>query len=84
MGLRFEILDHAAPSPKPGRLTLTCDGHAEGEGMVQSFESPGGFLAMHRAAMAAGWKETFHNGERIFLGPCCSGKQQQHAAPIER
>jgi hypothetical protein len=75
MGLRFAAIDASAPSPRPGRLTLTCDSHAEGEGMVQSFEHPGGYLAMYRAALAAGWKETFRNGERLFLGPCCSGKQ---------
>ncbi|MBO0715963.1 MAG: hypothetical protein J2P55_01330 [Rhizobiales bacterium] len=72
MVLSYVVIDPDAPPPRPGRLTLTCDGC---ERTTQAFEHPDGYLGMQRLAMAAGWKETFRSGNRLLLGPCCSGKQ---------
>ena len=78
MGMRYTSLKEDGPLPWPGVLMLTCDGHRrdllQQGGMVQTFRHPDGFTAMYSHAMRAGWKDTFIDGERVFLGPCCSGK----------
>jgi hypothetical protein len=55
-------------------LVLTCDGYGCSNRVPQVFEHAHGYIPQYRAAMAAGWKDAFRNGRRIFLGPCCSGK----------
>jgi hypothetical protein len=54
--------------PRPVTMILTCDGD---HGL---FEPPSAEFATYDAAMRAGWKETYINDRRCFLGPCCSGK----------
>lgn len=78
MGLKYITIDERAPYPRPGRLILQCDGHRRSlnlfGGMIQDFTHPDGFFGMYRDAIRSGWKDTFRDGERVFLGPCCSGK----------
>jgi hypothetical protein len=74
----------AAPVPREAVLELACDGEHGGDLFAAPparavFDDPSGFVAQHGAAMAAGWLETFRGGERVFLGPCCSGKKPRSA-----
>ena len=74
MTLAYVIVREEGPFPRQGRLILTCDGDHGLFPHSQSFEHRDGFMGEYRAAMAAGWKDTFWRGERVFFGPCCSGK----------
>lgn len=68
MGLRVFAVDPGGPVPRQVAWQFGCDGdHGMLPSPIQTFTS-------YQAAMAAGWKETFINDARKFLGPCCSGK----------
>lgn len=58
-------------------LKFTCDSKNH-KGFVKTVVSQRWELKFFewnfRAAMKAGWKETFRNGRRVFLCPGCSGK----------
>jgi hypothetical protein len=78
MGLKVITTDETAPYPRPLRMVLMCDGHGDKlelfGGMRQEFTHADGFHGMYCDAMRAGWKDTHRGGERVILGPCCSGK----------
>lgn len=83
MGIKISIFEGAVPRfPLEIELTLVCDGPQHGpEGGFLAAEAvplmvrhSDGFMGCYRTAMAAGWKDTHRNGERVFFGPCCSGK----------
>lgn len=81
MGLQITCVNDKATIPRETVLTLTCDGHHNAVdlfgGLIQDFAGPG-FISQYSAAMRAGWKDTCNErGERVFLGPCCSGKEKR-------
>jgi hypothetical protein len=83
MGITIFCKDETAPYPRPLVLALTCDGeHGLLPATVEHFEHPGGFIAQHAMAMKAGWLER-GNGERLWFGPCCSGKRVVEAVDRE-
>lgn len=62
--------------PLRATLRLTCDGfHGFYEKPVAKFYS--GKTFAYAQAMAAGWKESFVDGDRKFFCPKCSGKVKQ-------
>lgn len=75
MGMTIDLVETPLPPLSPlsaTRLVLVCDGCLLGT--TDSFVHDDGFIGQHREAMAAGWKETFGDSRRLWLGPCCSGK----------
>lgn len=74
MGLRIYAPRPRDPLPRKAVLELTCDGCRGFLGPTQATFDRGGFIRQFSDAMSAGWRETFVDGERRFLGPCCSGK----------
>ena len=77
MGLRL-LSNDCDPIPRQSRLELTCDGdHGLLPPPIEIFADDG-FIHQHSSAMAAGWLERMDGGRgRIWLGPCCSGKQRR-------
>jgi hypothetical protein len=61
--------------PRDIRMVLICDRADHDPEVVGSQTFTGGFIGCYRDAMAAGWKDTFAYGQRVFYGPCCSGKK---------
>jgi hypothetical protein len=75
--MQIDTAESSGPIPRSILICLRCDGH-EGEligGDVAVFKHVGGFMGAYSLAMKAGWKDTCRSGRRIFLGPCCSGKE---------
>ena len=78
MGIRIFTVDEATPVPRRSILELICDGeHADlFAPSPQRFEHPDGFIGQHAAAMRAGWIERQDGSRgRVWIGPCCSGKE---------
>lgn len=82
MGIRIDPVKGEFPfGPVKVELTLTCDGpdHQDlfsgGAPPIERFAHPSGFMGCYSTAMSHGWKDTFRKGERVFFGPCCSGKR---------
>jgi hypothetical protein len=73
----IEAVDACGPIPRAILICLRCDGH-EGQligGDIAVFKHPEGYIGAYGLAMKAGWKDTAHDGKRVFFGPCCSGKR---------
>lgn len=70
MGIRVFAAKPDAPIPRETVWEFRCDGD---HGFLTP--EPGRF-ADYAAAMRAGWKEWggLSGEQRLFLGPCCSGK----------
>lgn len=83
MGISVSIFcGEVARVPADILLTMICDNHRSVDSLfvergpdMQYFRSDDGFIGCYRDAMAAGWKDVHRGGRRIFLGPCCSGKE---------
>jgi len=82
MGMAISIFCHEIPKvPADIWVSMICDNHGappiilERGPCYQRFQSDDGFIGCYRDAMAAGWKDVHRGGRRIFLGPCCSGKE---------
>lgn len=72
MGMRIFCPDEDQAVPRDVVLELACDGeHGLFPPAPARFAGPGW---LNDYAMTAGWKTTFRDGERVWLGPCCSGK----------
>jgi hypothetical protein len=85
MGIRIQCDDESAAPPRPISVFLVCDG--DGHGMfpadVAIFRHPEGFVGCHKLAMGAGWLERDGGARgRLWLGPCCSGKEPSRKAAI--
>ena len=75
----IEAVDACGPIPRAILICLRCDGH-DGQligGDIAVFKHPEGYIGAYGLAMKAGWKDTAHDGKRVFFGPCCSGKKDQ-------
>lgn len=72
--IEIAVVDAGAPTPRPLRLTLSCDGDHGLFPVAEDFEHADGMMGAYRLAMNRGWKDTSRNGRRVFFGPCCSGK----------
>lgn len=76
MGLRIFCPDDTVPVPRPVFMELICDGDDHGLLPAEMVFREGGVIEQLGAAMRAGWKETYTgDGEKRWLGPCCSGKK---------
>jgi hypothetical protein len=76
VGFRMISIEAVGEIPREILICLRCDGH-EGEligGAIAVFKHPAGYIGAYALAMKAGWKDASRNGQRVFLGPCCSGK----------
>ena len=71
MGICIRAVDPEAPIPREVVCEYTYDGD---HGLFSSSLQSASF-ANNEAAMRAGWKETYIDDKRCFLGPCCSGKE---------
>lgn len=80
MGIIIRCADRApdTPQPWPIAMDLICD---EPSGLLcvreQTFTHPDGFIAIHSAAMKAGWLERYADEGRLWLCPACSGKKEK-------
>jgi hypothetical protein len=76
MGLKLDAERDCAPYPVPVFTMMTCDGdHGLFAPAPQRFDSDGHTWTMARI-LRAGWKETYTaDGRKLWLGPCCSGKE---------
>lgn len=91
MGIRLSIFEGKFPRfPHDIKMTLICDGevHTQGDLLArgpdyQEFRSDDDFMGCYRDAMRAGWKDTHRGGRRVFLGPCCSGKEKADAGSCD-
>jgi hypothetical protein len=73
MGIAIWSPKNRGPYPRPVTVKLECDGC---KGFFRSSdELTGGFIAIYAKFMAKGWKDCHKRGQRVFLGPCCSGKK---------
>lgn len=76
MTLVLDAAREGPPWPLATILTLTCDGAhppPRMDRMTQVF-LVGSLPERLSAASRAGWKETYRDGRKLWLGPCCSGK----------
>lgn len=72
--IRCAARSRDAVPPYPIAVDLTCD---EPKGMFcinGTFQHPDGFIAIHAAAIKAGWLERYADRGRLWLCPACSGK----------
>ncbi len=75
MGLRIYCPAPDEPVPRDVWLELACDAdHGLFPPEPETFRQAS-YIEQYSAAMAAGWRETFDGGRRLFVGPCCSGKR---------
>lgn len=72
MSIAIFARDESQPLPRAVSWWFVCDGD---HGLLLPMA---GEYAGYSEAMRAGWKETFVDSKRLFLGPCCSGKEARH------